>query len=787
MKKTYKTLLALSLLGLASGVLASCQSGDSSTPSNPGQLINDQADATVSYNIINDSKDFAYLEGLPEKGEAHKSYSFRVSLKPGYHFNDKLTITSSLGDVAFTLEDHFYTFEMPEADVTIALDLGQTDFTIKTDSKVITKIVKDDETPYDEAENVRSAIAGTALKFKAQSNEDFALTTITLNGTALEESEGFYHFVMPNRPVIIATDEIATPYNITFANELTLSTATLYTNEETKDAITQAAKGDKVFISFAHEVESVQYTVSVKTAVEEGEEAQELEVTSINDDLFSFEMVSNDVEITVAEKNISLYKNHLVLGSEEWHVYEEYTSSTTSKTKTYDGISDYKFKFDVDGQIQFYNYSWKSYEWTPNDTNPNLFSYLNGDIVVEGAVTEHIIAVQYTSYYASGANWSDVYFGLADDSHDLHVLTFAGGYKLVWVEDEEGNIAENILTTADKQVLVNVTVKNDQGLPALGSEVTKDSTFEIFDGETKVVSISKGAKVVVSQITADLAEHTALEIKDAAGNAITSSKNGETITIHASLTDDAPESLSLKTPVATYGSGSKLTLTAVQGQENTWTFVMPQDNVTVKTETKDMSKFANYPALGEYVAYNMYSSNNDDKDFSGNSFSKTYFTFDASGTLTKRAGSPTGTATELEVTAMDNAASGTMTISNGTRSDTVYFGDNIMVTPFTVGNAALTDVFIGFRLPEGATIAQLKNQVHFGIGSNDTWAVSFLIDDVVSSSIFCYKGTVYVGGVSFTFDEGSTRIGATSSYRVVKNGETLFDVSNNVVTPATAE
>lgn len=89
------------------------------------------------------------------------------------------------------------------------------------------------------------------MKFEAHADEDFEFTTITMNGKALEEgTDGFYHFSMPTRPAIISSDKVAVKYNVTMTSELALSTATIYTNTETKAAITQAVKDEKVYIAF---------------------------------------------------------------------------------------------------------------------------------------------------------------------------------------------------------------------------------------------------------------------------------------------------------------------------------------------------------------------------------------------------------------------------------------------------------------------------------------------------------------------------------------------------------
>ena len=106
-----------------------------------------------------------------------------------------------------------------------------------------------------------------------------------------------------------------------------------------------------------------------------------------------------------------------------------------------------------------------------------------------------------------------------------------------------------------------------------------------------------------------------------------------------------------------------------------------------------------------------------------------------------------------------------------------------MVTPFSFGGTNWGDVYIGIRLPAGKVEEDVKVQAHYitSAGSSSIWAVSFLVSDELFGSIFCYKGEIFMG-VTFTYEEGSTRIGEDSSYHVVKDGVTLFDVVNGTTT-----
>ena len=66
----------------------------------------------------------------------------------------------------------------------------------------------------EEEVNIRSATAGTALKFEVVHNDDFHFSKITMNNIELEEGEdGYYHFVMPSKPVVLSSDKLETYYN----------------------------------------------------------------------------------------------------------------------------------------------------------------------------------------------------------------------------------------------------------------------------------------------------------------------------------------------------------------------------------------------------------------------------------------------------------------------------------------------------------------------------------------------------------------------------------------------
>lgn len=777
MKKSSKLLLVLSLLGLGSGVLASCGTGANNAI--VAGKVNEGAETNASYNIINASSEAAYLDGLPEKGVAHQSYSFRVSLKPGYHFNDKITITSGETTVSYTFKDSYYTFEMPEAEVAITADVGKTDFTIKSTSYFVSNVYLDQEG--EENAIARSALPGTALKFEAHPDEDYEFTTITMNGKALEEGDdGFYHFSMPTRPAIISSDKIAVKYNVTMTSELALSTATIYTNTETKAAITQAVKDEKVYIAFTPKAEdaSVKYEVSVKTLVDEGETSKELTITKEEgaENTFSFSMVSKNVEISVKETDLSLYKKSALI-NKAWKGVD-LSREGEFGSKSYSELNTPLVSFAEDGTGSMKNYSSEeAITWEPTTTHGARVT--NKNVVSEAIATEHILAMQYPLTYKA-PSWEDTNYYIADDTYDLHYYTFnsVNHDRLVWVEDANHNIVENIFIH-DNAYRTGVTIKKADGSLALGTDVTESSHFVIYDGETKLIDIAAGKIAVENTITVEPTQYVNCEVKNAAGEAITSSINGATVTIHVSLAEGAPENLGIRKPVVK--DSSDYNVQVVKVDDETYTFVMPEKAVTITNSTVDFSAYKGYAALGSYVSYNFYNNKSSDQDFSTSKPSIVRWDFNAAGEATKDS-------TKYTISSLENTPEGDMVLSNVTASGetqttTIKYSNGLMVTPYSFGGTNWNDVFIGIRLPAGKVEEDVKVQAHYIVssGSSSIWAVSFLVSNEVFGSIFCYKGEIFMG-VTYTYEEGSTRIGEGSSYHVVKNGVTLFDVVNGTTT-----
>ena len=409
----------------------------------------------------------------------------------------------------------------------------------------------------------------------------------------------------------------------------------------------------------------------------------------------------------------------------------------------------------------------------------SLTVHINKKVVSEAIATEHILALQYPLTYKA-PSWEDTNYYIADDTYDLHYYTFnsVNHDRLVWVEDVNHNIVENIFIH-DNAYRTGVTVKKADGSLALGTDVTESSHFVIYEGETKLVDIAAGKIAVENTITVEPVQYVNCEVKNAAGEAITSSINGATVTIHVSLAEGAPENLGIRKPVVK--DSSDYNVQVVKVDDGTYTFVMPEKAVTITNSTVDFSAYKGYAALGSYVSYNFYNNKSSDQDFSTSKPSIVRWDFNAAGEATKDS-------TNYTISSLENTPEGDMVLSNvnasgETQTTTIKYSNGLMVTPYSFDGTNWGDVYIGIRLPAGKAEEDVKVQAHYitSAGSSSIWAVSFLVSDELFGSIFCYKGEIFMG-VTFTYEEGSTRIGEDSSYHVVKNGVTLFDVVNGTTT-----
>lgn len=788
MKKNTKLLLTLTLVGTT---LFSCSS--SVTPINGAKQENQQTEVVETFNIVNSTSEYAYLDGLPEKGEVGKTYSFRVSLKPGYHFNDKVTINCGDAIVDATFENGLYSFVMPNGDITISLDVGVTDFTITNTSMFIEKVLLDDNN--EEEVNIRSATAGTALKFEVIYNDDFHFSKISMNNTELEEGEdGYYHFVMPSRPVVLSSDKLETYYNLNLKSELTLSSLKMYTDEEEKTETKKAYKGQKVYMDLSYLSEAtkkVAYTFDVNTTSEDDADKANLEVKQVETtNVYYFEMISSDIDINITEKDCTKLIGHTLVNKnwKTWNLSDPssyWSSPNVIDTKEYTFMLSKEITFTEDGDGKYGAYA---LSWNVTDSdNFALIDYSGGSSTnvnnKKVYFTNHLILTTYSDYNSSIDDFSDLYVGTYSSDYAVHSYIFNKQYRIIWIEDKESNILENIMVINNKDVYTNLNFKNDDNNDILGSDITVGSKFNVYDGDKLLGQVNNNDFLKVQNLKMITDENTEVVIKDKNGNNITSSLAGETVYVYPKLKDNVGENIALR-DIKVVSDSKFISVSKVEGQENVYSFVVPNAETKINVLSMNSIKYQDYPVLGKYITYNLSNGyKSADMDYSSSSLYKTTFEFFANESIEKIKSSYSSSTTEsLIITSLENVEQGKMAINNYDVDGELYFANGLMVTPYSVGKSSYMDVYIGIRVPEGKDETKVKTQVHFNY-QEKFWAISFYLEDELFGSIFNYNDNNIYTGVEFTFEEGSTRINSTASYHVVKDGVTLFDVNKDKVTP----
>lgn len=708
---------------------------------------------TTYYSIVNASADFVVLKDLPFRSAAGEEISFTLTLLPGYYLDGEISIVDGNDQaVAYQEQNYRYTFTMPASAVTISVDTGVTDFTIAKDEEFIDKVVLENDS---DGENVFSAVPGTALKFRTNASDDYVFTEVYLDGDLIEEAEdGYYHFVMPHHPVSITTNKQKAFYSVT-ANlaDLILSEGVMYVDPDTKEPIASATKGQRVYLSFTYSVTLVKYTIEAVTS-----DGTAVPVTQIEgEDTFYFDMVSSDITVTVAEEDWSTYYGYYVT-DKVWKTYNLYTTSNRLDAKETADLTSVAFQFESNGR------GWKNttgMDWSIESDGTSGYITAHVDTAAAGVVREfyytpNLIVSKFDD--TASAKWQDAYVGTWSEK-TVHALVFNSSSRLIWIEDDDGAISENILIH-NETVYTNVELTTDGSVACAGSDITTTSHFFISHAD---ISLEVNACVVLQtfQITAEASEVYSIQIKDKDGNDITAAKNGETVYVYGALADDADPSLSIS-GIKVVGSSSVST-TAISGEENAWSFVMPVSDVTISLTIEDPNKYAGYPAVGEYIGYNLYSSRSDDVDFATSSITASTWSVTAAGKLYMNG-------TSSDIVSMSEGDYGTIVASR-----TYNFGGGIIVTPYS---SSKDDVYVAVKVPSGTTKSSVRTEVHYI--SRQAYGIVFYVDNVLAGSLFMADDTFYCGA-EFTFEEGTTRIGAEGTYHVSYQGVMIYDVVDGAV------
>ncbi len=733
------------------------------------------------FTITNGSSDKVVLTSLPERALPGDNISFGLTLLPGYYFEGTLRIVDNEGkDVEYTDDGNYgYSFVMPSSNIVITVTTDLNDFTIAKDDDLIGNVVLDSATNDEDA--VYSAVAGTALKFKANDKHpDYVFTTIFVDGVATaKDAEGYYHFNMPHHPVTISADKGPRDYELTTnAEDLKVSTVLMYKDAETKEAITEAHKGEKVFIKMSYEVRLVKYSVSILD-----NDGNSIAVTQDTEDetLFSFTMVSSDLTIDIKEDDWSKYAGYHVVGKTFKGKYT-YASSSSGKVYEYKpadlGSHTYKFDGNGNGMYDSYSLTWNTVSSRVSTEGKVKFNYNSSyskfedcEFFYSSRLFMTLSSYKSTSSSSASKFTDSLSVGTWDESVTVHVVTF-NKTIIAWIQDEFGEIEEKMLATPDN-IYTNFGIYTDETKSTLITEgadltATLNAYIEASDGYSCEIEGGKFVKPYTLTATED--DTYSIVFKDEEGNVITSAKNGRKVYIYGSIKEGAKEGLSIKAPVVKRGSYS-VTTTAVDGVENAWYFTMPEDNVTASLTIKDDTKMAGHIALGSYVGFNLYSTYSTDRDFSKNSY--TAYAVNVDGTF--KDGNST-----YDIESFDTTAEGTFY----TNSKTWNYCSNAIVRPYS---SYYNDVLVAAKLSDGMDAKQVKTHTHW-MSNGSSWAIEFYhtaTDGTVTSlaSVFMTNKTFYLG-VSFEMTGDSTSVGKDATYNVVKDGTTLFTVASNTPTAA---
>ena len=600
---------------------------------------------------------------MPEKALPGESITFGVTLLPGYYLENGVKVLNDAGEEVETHDngDYTYTFTMPAGNVTITINTGITDFTISKDQELIGDILVEDS---EDTTDTFSAVPGTKLKFQAQETIDTSFTAIYVDGVVVTKGEDdYYHFVMPHHPVVISAERVAREYSISAnTSSLTLSTLKMYTNAETKAEVTNAHKGQTVYLEFATDKAHVKYFITVKTSDDDS-----LEVTpSTSGNVFTFVMVSSNITIEIQEEDYSKYYGYYVTDKAWKFTQFGSYSSATEDTLNYTNLEK-SLAFESNGSGTWDEHS---FTWTQeaNATSGAVAASLKaswGDSYEKTFYyTENLVVMNPSTY--SSSCWYQVGVGTWNADATIHALALDdAGTRLFYTVDENDAIKESIVIN-NSTVTVNPTIYKDDSKTTLakGFELSLTSTFYISLSADSGFGISNGKviKAYALGIGEGSSEQITVVYKNANGQTITEAKNGETVTVCFVLSEEAAAAgLSIDTPTITVDDRwLKATLTPVEGEENTYTFVMPAAKVTVKVLTFNPNVYQGYAVLGKYAGFELYGTTTKDVT----NYSSAYGKFTREITKAGKFADPTSKTSPGNVKELTNSTKGTFVVSD---------------------------------------------------------------------------------------------------------------------------
>lgn len=557
----------------------------------------EHAEATASFSVnvkeyftlTNLSSESAVLTGLPEKSLAGETISFELTLLPGYYFDETVSILDgSSKPIEFTSENYKYTFTMPASNVTIAIGTGLNDFVITKDETFIDEIVLEDSTEETKTD-IYSAVPGTALKFKTHEDKDSSFTKLFIDEveTALGE-DGYYHFVMPYHPVSITTNKDHRIYNITQSFTSELSTVKMYIDSETKEEITSGYKGQKVFLEFAYTPILVKYDIKISAADGTSVRAKQVaDGVAQGKDLYSFDMISSDLTLTITEDDYSKYYGWYVT-EKQYSTWNFYGSSSGLEEKNINSYSSMKYQFNSNGKAL--RGSSTTETWTTEANKEDTI----GKLMVKSSstakpyyFTENMIAFQ------SSSNWNDAYIGIWNKDVTLHVLKLNDGEsRIAWIEDASRKITDKILITNNNlYTSFELYTDSTKTTECTGANLTTKSNFYVYVDDETYLKVANANVTMPYDLTITANENCSLKVTDASNKEITKAENGSTVYVEAI----ANEGYNVKKLKATYkkstwyGGTTTVEVEVTKTDDGKYSFVMPTYAVTISCEVEQIA------------------------------------------------------------------------------------------------------------------------------------------------------------------------------------------------------
>lgn len=738
--------------------------------------------AVQHFTLTNGSADKVVLTDLPEKALPGESITFGVTLLPGYYLENGVKVLNDAGEEIESHDngDYTYTFTMPAGNVTITINTGITDFTISKDQELIGDILIEDS---EDTTDTFSAVPGTKLKFQAQETIDTSFTAIYVDGVVVTKGEDdYYHFVMPHHPVVISAERTPREYSISAnTSSLTLSTLKMYTNAETKAEVINAHKGQTVYLEFATDKAHVKYFITVKTS-----DNDSLEVTpSTSGNVFTFVMVSSNITIEIQEEDYSKYYGYYVTDKAWKFTQFGSYSSATEDTLNYTNLEkSLAFESNGTGVWDESSFTWtQEADGTSGAVVASLETSWGGSYEKTFYYTENLVVMNPSTY--SSSSWYQVGVGTWNADTTIHALALDdAGTRLFYTVDENDAIKESIVIN-NSTVTMNPTIYKDDSKTTLakGSELSLTSNFYVSLSADSGFGISNGkvVKVYSLGVGEGSSEQITVVYKNASGQAITEAKNGDTVTVCFTLNEEAiAAGLSIDTPTITVDDRwAKATLTPVEGEENTYTFVMPAAKVTVKALTFNPNLYQGYAALGRYAGFELYGTA--PKDITD--YSSAYGKFTREITKAGKFVDPTSKLNPGNVKELTNSTKGTFVVSDEldiSRFNKKWsFGNGTIATFWS---DKLTDTYVAVRVPNDFDPSTLTTKIHW-MNNGNSWALEFYVSNVLAGGIFATNNTFYCGA-TFEMTGESTRIGKDATYTVKLDGQAIFTVANETVTAA---